>query len=211
MEGIDIYHTFAVYYLSGTLIRTDRFYVLDIQIMEIQDSHLNELRRDCAERQKKGLHFILASVFIWAAVLVVHLTSLPVETKNILTFCVAAPLMPLAWMISKMIHVDFEGKGNPLTKLGILFSVNQILYILIAMWVFAAVPEKMLMVYAMIFGAHLMPYSWLYQSKSYMVLSIAVPIVALIVGLMAEPYVLAAMMVGVEIGFSVSLMIENKK
>ena len=178
--------------------------------MVIQDNYLNELRHDCAVRQKKGLHFILASVFIWVAVLVVHLTSLPIETKNVLTFCVAAPLMPLAWLISKMIHVDFEGKGNPLTKLGLLFSVNQILYILIAMWVFAAVPEKMLMVYAMIFGAHLMPYSWLYQSKSYMVLSVAVPIVALIVGLVAEPYVLAAMMVGVEICFSVALMIENK-
>jgi hypothetical protein len=68
----------------------------------------------------------------------------------------------------------------------------------------------MLMVYTMIFGAHLMPYSWLYRSKSYMVLSIVIPIVALMVGLMAEPYVLAAMMVGVEAGFSMSLVIENR-
>ena len=178
--------------------------------MELQSNQLDELRLDCAKIQKKGLHFILASIVIWAAVLVVHLTTLPIETKNILTFCVAAPLMPLAWMISKMIGVDFEGKGNPLTKLGLLFSVNQILYILIAMWVFSAVPEKMLMVYAMIFGAHLMPYSWLYQSKTYMVLSIVVPIMALVIGLIAEPYVLAAVMVAVETGFSICLTIENK-
>lgn len=51
-----------------------------------QTATLNELRRDCAKQQKKGLHFILASVFIWAAVLIVHLTNLPIETKNILTF-----------------------------------------------------------------------------------------------------------------------------
>ena len=70
-------------------------------------------------------------------------------------------LFPLAWGLSKALKIDFEGKGNPLTKAGILFSVNQMLYILIAMWVFSAVPEKMLMVYAMIFGAHLMPFSWL--------------------------------------------------
>jgi hypothetical protein len=177
--------------------------------MELQSNQLDELRLDCAKIQKKGLHFILASIVIWAAVLVVHLTTLPIETKNILTFCVAAPLMPLAWMISKMIGVDFESKGNPLTKLGLLFSVNQILYILIAMWVFSAVPEKMLMVYAMIFGAHLMPYSWLYQSKTYMVLSIVVPIMALVIGLIAEPYVLAAVMVAVETGFSICLTIEN--
>ena len=176
-----------------------------------QTATLNELRCDCAKQQKKGLHFILASVFIWAAILIVHLTNLPIETKNILTFCVACPLMPLAWMISKLIHVDFQGKSNPLTSLGLLFSVNQILYILIAMWVFAAVPEKMLMVYSMIFGAHLMPYSWLYQSKSYMVMSIVVPILALVIGLFAQPYVLASSMLSMEVVFSFSLMMENKE
>ena len=172
---------------------------------------LNELRRECAKQQKKGLHFILASIVIWAAVWVVHLTDLPIETKNILTFCVACPLMPLAWMISKLIHVDFQGKSNPLTSLGLLFSVNQILYILIAMWVFSAVPEKMLMVYSMIFGAHLMPYSWLYQSKCYMLMSIVVPIMALVVGLLFQPYVLACTMFGLEIAFSIGLIMENKR
>lgn len=176
-----------------------------------QTTTLNELRLDCARQQKKGLHFILASVFIWVAIMVVHLTDLPIETKNILTFCVACPLMPLAWAISKLIHVDFQGKGNPLTSLGLIFSVNQILYILIAMWVFAAVPEKMLMVYSMIFGAHLMPYSWLYQSRSYMLVSILVPILALILGLLYEPYVLAVVMLGVEVVFSLCLIQENKK
>lgn len=171
---------------------------------------LNELRRDCAKQQKKGLHFILASIFIWAAVWIVHLTALPIETKNLLTFCVACPLLPLAWMISKLINVDFQGKSNPLTSLGLLFSVNQILYILIAMWVFSAVPEKMLMVYAMIFGAHLLPYSWVYQSKSYMLMSILVPILALVVGLIAQPHVLAGIMFGLEIAFSIALVVENK-
>ena len=171
---------------------------------------LNELRRDCAKQQKKGLHFILASIFIWAAVWIVHLTALPIETKNLLTFCVACPLLPLAWGISKLIHVDFQGKSNPLTSLGLLFSVNQILYILIAMWVFSAVPEKMLMVYAMIFGAHLLPYSWVYQSKSYMLMSILVPILALVVGLIAQPHVLAGIMFGLEIAFSIALVVENK-
>ena len=175
-----------------------------------QTTALQQLRSDCAKRQKKGLHFILASVLIWTAILVTHLSGLPIETKNLVTFCCACPLLPLAFLISKVIHVDFQGKSNPLTALGLLFSVNQILYILIAMWVFNAVPEKMLMVYTMIFGAHLMPYSWLYQSKSYLVLSVAVPIAALFVGLMTETYLLAAMMVVVEIGFSMSLIIENK-
>ncbi len=170
---------------------------------------LEELRIDGAIKQKKGIHFILASIIIWSAVLIIHLTSWPILTKNLFTFFATAPLMPLAYLISKLIKVDFQNKGNPLTNLGILFSLNQILYLLIAMWVFPTIPESMLMIIAMIFGAHLLPYSWLYKSKSYILFAVLIPIAALIVGINFEPYVLAALMVGLEISFSLCLMVEN--
>ena len=141
----------------------------------------------------------------------VHLTDMPIDTKNLITFCCSAVLFPLAWMLSKVLKIDFEGKGNPLTKAGILFSINQMLYILIVMWVYAAVPEKMVMVYAMVFGAHLMPFSWLYDSRSYMVFSIVVPILSLIVGLIYPPAVLAALMIVIEAVFSACLFQECKK
>ena len=172
---------------------------------------LNELIKDCARRQKKGLHFILTSILIWAMICAVHLTDMPIDTKNLITFCCSAVLFPMAWMLSKVLKIDFEGKGNPLTKAGILFSINQMLYILIVMWVYAAVPEKMVMIYAMVFGAHLMPFSWLYDSRSYMVFSVVVPILSLIVGLIYPPAVLAAMMIVVEAVFSVCLFQECKK
>ncbi|MCL4274527.1 MAG: hypothetical protein KJZ77_11705 [Anaerolineales bacterium] len=173
--------------------------------------NLDELRLNSAVQQKKGLHFILASVFIWTAVLIVHLTALPILMKNLLTFCLTAPLVPLAYLISKIIKVDFTNKGNPLTNLGVLFSINQMLYLLIAMWIYNAVPDKMVMVLAMIFGAHLLPYGWLYQSKSYMVLSGVIPIAALIVGLNFPPYIVAGFMIAVEIVFSLLLSMEVRK
>jgi hypothetical protein len=173
--------------------------------------NLEELRLDCAVKQKKGLHFIVASVVIWCAILVVQLLDISILSKNLLVFCCTAPLLPLAYFVSKIIRVDFQNKDNPLTNLGILFSVNQMLYLLIAMWVFPTVPEKMLMVIVMIFGAHLLPYSWLYKSKTYMVLSVIIPIAALIIGLNFQPYILAIMMIVIEIIFSICLVIENKK
>ncbi len=175
------------------------------------EKELNALRKDCAAHQKKGLHFIIASVLIWALILVVHLTGMNIEHKNLFTFCCSAVLFPVAWGLSKLLRIDFEGKGNPLTKAGILFSVNQILYILIVMWVFAAVPEKMVMVYAMVFGAHLMPFSWLYRSKSYMAFSIFIPIFSLILGLITTPAVLSAAMVVVEAVFAGCLFLECRK
>ena len=69
----------------------------------------------------------------------------------------------------------------------------------------------MLMEYAMLFGAHLMPFSWLYRSRSYMVLAIAVPILALVVGLAFPPFILAVVMLGVEFLFVFLLAYENRK
>lgn len=104
-----------------------------------------------------------------------------------------------------------QSKDNPLTALGILFSVNQMLYLLIAMWVYAAVPEKFVMVLAMIFGAHLLPYGWLYRSPSYRIGAVLIPIASWAVGSTFTPQVLAAMMVIVEAAFSLSLVMENKR
>lgn len=172
---------------------------------------IDKLRNDCSVKQKKGLHFILASVFIWTAVLLIHLSSLPIETKNLFTFCCSAPLMPVAYMISKIIGVDFQNKENPLTNLGIIFSIGQIPYLLIAMWIFSASPQNMLMVYAMIFGAHLLPYGWLYKSKTYYVLSALIPVAVLITGNNASSSAVAILMLCTEIIFCVFLIIENKK
>ncbi len=172
---------------------------------------LEELKKDCSKKQRKGIHFIIASVIIWCMVLMVQLTNLPILTKNLLTFCCTAPLLPLSFLVSKILGIQFQDKSNPLNNLGILFSVNQMIYLLIAMWIYPTLPDKMLMVIAMIFGAHLLPFGWLYDSKTYMGLSVIIPILSLIVGLNFDNYILAIMMIVIEIVFSILLSIENKK
>lgn len=173
-------------------------------------SALEELKTDCTRKQKRGLHFILASVVIWLAIFIIHQSALPISAKNLYTFFCSAPLVPLAYFISRFIGVDFQNKDNPLSNLGLLFTVNQILYILIAMWIYAASPEKMLMVYAMIFGAHLLPFGWLYRSKAYYVLSVFVPIGSLILGLCFSSVSVAVFMFITEVVFCCCLVIENK-
>lgn len=172
---------------------------------------LEELRLDCAEKQKRGLHIIIASIVIWSAILCVHLSSLPILTKNLFTFFCTAPLLPISYIISKIIKVDFQNKENPLSNLGILFLVNQMVYLLIAMWIFSAVPEKMLMVLAIVFGAHLMPYGWLYKSKVYFALSGIIPVCALFAGLNYEPSILAVLMIVFEAAFCFGLIVENRQ
>lgn len=172
---------------------------------------LNQLRFDSAHKQKRGIHFILASFILWSVVWFIHQSTLPILTKNLYTFFATAPLLPLAFLISRILKIDFQNKANPLTNLGVLFSLNQMLYLLIAMWVFQAVPEKMVMVLAMIFGAHLLPYGWLYQSKAYYAFSVIIPFVSLFLGLTQPASHVALALVGIEIGFSLWLAWENRR
>lgn len=171
---------------------------------------LNELRRDCAVKQKRGVHFILASVIIWVVLVAIQSTALPILAKNLLTFCASAPLLPLAYFLSRPLKIYFQNASNPLTNLGILFSINQMLYLLIAVWAYAAVPDRMLMIIAMIFGAHLLPYGWLYRSRVYTLFSVAIPIAALVIGTSLSPAVLAGAMVLIEVVFSLLLSVENR-
>ena len=172
---------------------------------------VRKLRIDCAIRQKKGLHFIVASVIVWLGIIIIHTCSLPIESKNLFTFIFSAPLMGLAMLLAKPLQIDFQCKDNPLTSLGIVFSMNQVLYLVIAMWVYTAMPQKMLMVYTMICGAHLLPFGWLYGSSTYLVLSVLIPIASLLIGVFFAPVVLAVFMLITEIVFCICLTIENKK
>lgn len=175
---------------------------------------LKAMRSDLARRSKKGLSFIMASILLWTGILVVWL--LPVEntlTRNLLTFFCTAPLMPLAFLLSKVLKAEFSAKGNPLNELGIIFSLNQLLYILIAMWVYAAAPTKMVMILGMIFGAHLLPFAWLYQSPAYFIMSIIIPFTMLIVGHNLPEqrvFVLAGIMICLEAIFAVWLGVEMR-
>ena len=156
---------------------------------------LDALRDDCARAQRKGLHFILASIPIWGAILAVMLTRLPLGQKNLLVFCCTTPLMPLALLFSRFLKIDFTHKSNPLTRLGLLFSLNQIFYLLIPMWAMNAAPRQMLMLLALIFGAHLFPFSWLYRSRAYLMAALILTPATLALNLIWGPTVLAGFMV----------------
>lgn len=176
--------------------------------------NIEESKVDIALRTNKGVSFILASVILWIGIFVVW--TLPIEnvlTRNLFTFFCTAPLMPLAFFISKMIKAEFSIKDNRLNNLGILFSANQLVYILIAMWAYSQAPYSMVMIIAIIFGAHLMPFSWLYKSRAYFFMSIFIPLVALTIGATVgdeRVYLIPLFMIVVEIIFSIWLYMETK-
>lgn len=168
---------------------------------------MEELRNEIAIKQKKGLPFIITSVIIWIMISVVSVLDINIQLKNLLVFCCSTPLLPLSWIIGKTIKVDIFSKENPLGQLGFIFTLNQIIYLLIVMWVFNSVPEKMIKV----FGAHLFPYSWLYKSVGYMIVAIIIPIVSLILGNIYNGTAVSVAAYAIEIVFVFILYAELKK
>ncbi len=64
------------------------------------------------------------------------------------------------------------------------------------------------MVLAIIFGAHLLPFGWLYRSRSYMVMSVVISLGTLIIGIKFLGYILAGVMILFESVFSLLLYFE---
>jgi hypothetical protein len=141
---------------------------------EAMNNNLNELIEDISIKQKKGLPFIVASSCIWLIITIIALTSIEQIQKNILILSCGALMFPLSIFWSKILKVNLFYKENPLIN-GILIATNnQILYLIICIMTMIKAPELVLPCYAIIYGGHLLPYSFLYNSKAYKLISICI-------------------------------------
>lgn len=159
------------------------------------------------QKKKKGIAFILASIVVWTLIAIVNFIGL----KTWYTWCCIAVLMPLAIFFTSLLGIKLNNNENPLNKIGFIFTLNEILYILIACYMQSIYPEKLVMILAMIFGAHLLPFGWLYKSKMYTISSIIITISTLVLGIVFNSGIVACFMIIYEIIFSIVLHFENKQ
>ena len=172
---------------------------------------LRQLKIEFAVKQKKGMPFIMASAVLWTIMLIANLTDLSLYHKNIVAMCCSALLMPVGMLCGKIIKVNIFSKENPLSSLSVVAALNQLLYLPIVLWVMYAVPEKMIMVYAIAVGAHFLPYFWIYFSPTYFYASIVIPIVSLVLGIYCGPTIVCLAFVAFDVLICILLLLENKQ
>ena len=162
--------------------------------------------------QKKGAPFMMASVVIWTLVTVTRMLPVDLMTKNLYTFYCPGMLLPCVLIFSKIIgaHV-FRNRKNPFNKLGFINTANQMLYLLIVMWAFNQKPDAMLMLFAMVFGAHLLPFSWLYDSKTYLVMSLVTTLGSMLISIFAGEVYVGIFMIVCQVIMSALLLFECRK
>ena len=140
-------------------------------------------KKDYAASQKCGAHFISASLIIWIFICAVNLINLTQYYKNVLSLYSSALLVPLALLFSKIYKIKFSDKDNPLNSAGLFFALNQMIYLLAVILVWMIKPEQMITAYAIVVGAHFLPYSWLYDSLTYKLVAILVPVLTFLLAL----------------------------
>lgn len=176
-----------------------------------KDQVLSHLKVEFAVKQKKGLPFIMASAVLWTIMLIAFLANLDIATKNIIAMCCSALLMPVGMLFGKILKVNIFGKDNPLSSLSIVAALNQLMYLPIVLWAMYTVPDKMIMVYAIVVGAHFLPYYWIYFSPTYFYASIIIPIASLMFGIYFSQIIVCVAFVAFDILICILLCLENKQ
>lgn len=172
---------------------------------------INGSRREFAMEQKRGAPFIMASTVLWVMMSIAFLADLGLYTKNLIAMACSALLMPVAMLFGKLIKVDIFSKAHPFSGLSIVAALNQLLYLPIVLWAMYEAPEHMIMIYAMVVGAHFLPYYWIYFSPTYLYAAIIIPIASLILGIYCDQAIVCLAFVLFDTIICASVAWENER
>jgi len=143
---------------------------------------LPTLQRDLCARTGRGLNAIVAGVILWTLFAAAGAVVADDFILALVYLFGAGLLFPFSLLVAKVLRLDPYAKENPLgTLAGVLGSV-QILFIPLMWGAAFAVPHMVPWFLAVLVGAHLLPYAWLYRSRAYVFASIALPVAAGAVG-----------------------------
>jgi hypothetical protein len=150
----------------------------------ITKENFDALRIELSIKAKNGIDFIIAASIIWAAI--AYIWTLPYTSYNrsILTFIVGSLMLPLAFLLSKILKTSWTNKGNPLEPLGLWLNFAQLFYFPFLVFALIKMPDYFVMVYVIITGAHFFPYAWYYKTSLYAVFAGIISLGALLLGLL---------------------------
>jgi uncharacterized membrane protein len=149
--------------------------------MESQKS-FEVMRYEVVIKSKNGVNFLIAATVCWVLISIVWSLDLSIKQKAIFTFFCTGPMMPLAFLFSKVFKTSWKIEDNPLNDLGLWLNMAQLLYFPFVFIYFSQQPNHMVMALAIITGAHFLPFGWFYMTKSFAVMAGVISIGSAIIG-----------------------------
>lgn len=144
---------------------------------------LYETRNELSVRGKNGIGFITSAFIIWSIITIIFLQSTGTYQKNIYMLFSTGLMFPFSVAISTLIKADWKFENNPLGGLGLYLNIAQLIYFPILFWGIIKSPNDAIMLFAIITGAHLFPFGWLYNSKPYYIMAPVISVTVMFLGL----------------------------
>lgn len=149
----------------------------------MKQDQLDKLRIELSVKSKNGIDFTLAATLIWIAISFIWSLSFTSYNKSVLVFIAGGPMLPLAFLFSKLLKTNWKIQDNSLQSLGLWLNLSQLLYFPFLIFILLKLPDYFVMSFAIITGGHLFPFAWLYKTKSYAIFSVIMVLGALVLGL----------------------------
>lgn len=128
---------------------------------------IDKLRIELSVKAKNGIDFTLGASIIWFIIAYIWTLKLSSYDKSVFVFIAGAPLLPLAFILSKIFKTNWKIADNPLQPLGLWLNFAQLFYFPFLIFTMIKMPDYFIMTYAIITGAHFFPYAWFYKTKWY--------------------------------------------
>lgn len=144
---------------------------------------LDELRIELSVKSKNGIDFTLAASIIWLVIVFLWRFDFKPYTKSIFVFIAGGPLLPMAFLFSKLLKTNWNITDNPLQPLGLWLNFAQLFYFPFLVFTMLKMPDYFIMTYAIITGGHLFAYAWLYKTNWYAIFAGLVVLGSLLLGL----------------------------
>jgi hypothetical protein len=145
--------------------------------------NLSELRNELSTKSKNGIDFTLAASIIWLIIAYLWTLKFNSYDKSIFVFIAGAPLLPMAFLFSKLLKTSWKINENPLQPLGLWLNFAQLFYFPFLVLTMIKMPDYFIIVYAIITGGHFFPYAWFYKTNWYAIFAGIIVMGVLLLGL----------------------------
>ena len=143
---------------------------------ELQDHVINVAQRG---------YPILVTGSAFFIVLAAMGNAVPQRTLGLVWIFGMMVIFPTGVMLGTLLGIRVMTRDNPLGTLGGLVAAVQAFFIPVFIVVYQFTPQYLPLTVGLLGGAHFLPYSWIYRSRAYIVVSIGTGLASLVLGTVA--------------------------